>query len=133
MSKTRRRIKTGHLLELFMEASEVWKYWNPGDPEPTVILEPDYEFEGNPGAVERNATRSDRLLTVSQVCGSVWNCTDILPVCWFQELQDCGLDLKRRTYVAAARAIKEACRIQRLSQPNASPVETMHGLIGYDS
>ena len=57
MSKTRRRIKTGHLLELFMEASEVWKYWNPGDPEPTVILEPDYEFEGNPGAVERNAKK----------------------------------------------------------------------------
>ena len=116
-----------------MEASEAWKYWNPGDPEPTVILEPNYEFEGNPGAVERNATKSDRLLTVSQVCGLVWNCTDILPGCWFQELQDCGLDLKRRTYAAAARAIKEACRIQRLSQPNVSPVETMHGLIGYDS
>jgi hypothetical protein len=42
-------------------------------------------------------------------------------------------DLKRRTYAAAARAIKEACRIQRLSPPNVSPVERMHGLIGYDS
>jgi hypothetical protein len=106
-----RRIKSGHLgghlRELFMEAVEAWKNWNTGEPEPTVVLEPNYEFEGNPGAIARNAKKKPCTLTVSQVCGLLWNCTDILPGSDFQDLQD-KLDLKRRTYAAAARAIKQA-------------------------
>jgi hypothetical protein len=107
-----KRIKSGHLgghlRELFGEAVEAWKTWNTGEPEPSVVLEPNYEFIGNPGAAERNAKRMPRKLTVSQVCGLLWNCTDILPGEFLGDLEYCGLELKRRTYACAARAIKQA-------------------------
>jgi hypothetical protein len=107
-----RRIKSGHLgghlRELFMEAVEAWKNWNDGEPEPTLVLEPQLEFEGNPGATDRNAKRKPRTLTISQVCGLLWNCSDILPGGFFRDLQDCGLELKRQTYACAVRAIKQA-------------------------
>ena len=68
----------GHLRELFEEALDAYYGWNDGEPEPTVVLEPNYEFIGNPGAEERNAKKKDRILTISEVFGLLWNCTDIL-------------------------------------------------------
>jgi hypothetical protein len=100
----------GRLRELFGEAVDAYRDWNTDEPEPTVTLEPMYEFEGIPGAKERNAKKKDRVLTISQVCGLLWNCADILPGLLVDNLAYCGLECgvqyKHRTYSAAARAIK---------------------------
>ena len=96
----------GHLRELFEEALEAYTQWNEGEPEPTVLLEPKYEFEGNPGAAERNALKKDRLLTISEVFGLLWNCTDILPGSCYEQIHDNARyeeGPQMRTYAAAAR------------------------------
>jgi hypothetical protein len=78
----------GHLRELFEEALDAYYGWNDGEPEPTVVLEPNYEFIGNPGAEERNAKKKDRILTISEVFGLLWNCTDILPGSCYDQIRD---------------------------------------------
>ncbi len=100
----------GRFRELFMDAVDAYVAWNDGAPEPTVVLEANYEFEGNPGAAERNAKKKDRVLTVSQVCGLLWNCTDILPSSLVEDLEGCDIYLGRRTYACAARTIKGRIR-----------------------
>jgi hypothetical protein len=78
----------GHLRELFEEALDAYYGWNDGEPEPTAVLEPNYEFIGNPGAEEHNAKKKDRILTISEVFGLLWNCTDILPGSCYDQIRD---------------------------------------------
>ena len=76
----------GHVREAFLDATLAYIDWEAGDPEPTV------DFEG-------------RLIPISRACGIVWNCSDILPNGAVDTLDGCGIDLSRRTYAAAARAL----------------------------
>ena len=99
----------GHLRELFVEALDAYYGWNDGEPEPTVVLEPNYEFIGNPGAEERNAKKKDCILTISEVFGLLWNCTDILPGSCYDQIRDnarWGEVPKYRTFAAAARYLR---------------------------
>ena len=81
---------------MFVEAIEAYIQWNEGDPEPTVTYEVNYE---------------PHQITLSQACGLLWNCRDILPGIDYKWLKDCGVEMQRQTYAAAAhgmlRAIKE--------------------------
>lgn len=48
-------------------------------------------------------------MLIRDVCGLVWNCTDILPGGDYRWLQGgAGLGMKRQTYAAAARAMRAA-------------------------
>jgi hypothetical protein len=90
-------------------ALDAYYGWNDGGPEPTVVLEPNYEFIGNPGAEERNARKKDRILTISEVFGLLWNCTDILPGSCYDQIRDnarWGEGPKYRTSAAAARYLR---------------------------
>ena len=60
--------------------------WEDGDPEPTI------SFEGRP-------------IPISRACEIVWNCSDILPSGAVDTLEGFGIDLSRRTYAAASRAL----------------------------
>lgn len=80
----------GHVRDMFREAIEAYVHWNSGEPEPTV----EYEFHYEP-----------QQITLSQACGILWNCSDILPRSDFEWLERCGLELKRQTYAAAAQAM----------------------------
>jgi hypothetical protein len=83
----------GHLREAFIGAIETYCDWEPGKPEPTVNVEFGYV---------------PRQMTLTQVCGLMWNCTDFLPEHEVGQLEDCGIKLQRNTYAAAARAMKFA-------------------------
>jgi hypothetical protein len=80
----------GHVRDTFIAAIEAWLDWKPGEPEPKVEHEVNYV---------------SRLVSLSNACGLVWNCTDILPGPWDDRLVGEGLPMKRRTYAAAARAM----------------------------
>ncbi len=80
----------GHIRDMFLEAIEAFARWPNGTPEPTVEFEVHYE---------------PRPIPLSRACGIVWNCSDILPSDAFDMMVDCGLEMKRRTYAAAARAM----------------------------
>jgi hypothetical protein len=45
-------------------------------------------------------------MKLSQVCGLMWNCTDVLPSSVVDTLDLVGIELQMRTYAGAARAIK---------------------------
>jgi hypothetical protein len=45
-------------------------------------------------------------------CGLVWNCTDIMPSLWFDEVTRWGIEPRRRTYAACARALLADIREQ---------------------
>jgi hypothetical protein len=49
-------------------------------------------------------------IPISKACGLVWNCTDVLPSIAFDTLEWCGLEPKRRSYAAGARALHAAIR-----------------------
>jgi len=89
MSKTH---APGHVRDAFCAATEAFLKWTPGEPEPSVALD-DW--------------RNPRSVTVSEACGLVWNCRDILPALLFDELRG-GLPMRRQTYAACARAMKAA-------------------------
>jgi hypothetical protein len=80
----------GHIRDAFLNALEAYAAWNDGEPEPLVELEVNYE---------------PTLIPISKACGLVWNCSDILPSDARDTLEDVGLDVKRWTYAAAARAM----------------------------
>jgi hypothetical protein len=82
----------GHVRDMFLSAIESFEAWPTNTPEPMVDFE--VRFEPRP-------------ITLTRACGIVWNCSDILPGSAFETLIDCGLQLKRRTYAAAARAMSE--------------------------
>jgi hypothetical protein len=81
----------GHVRETFCEAVEAFQQglWH-GGPQPVVEFEIRYE---------------PHTISLSAACGLVWNCTDTLPSGCFEMLAD--LDIKRRTYAAAARAMRK--------------------------
>lgn len=73
-----------HVRDAFLEAIELFINWRPGAPEPTV------EFE-------------ERQITLTEACGLVWNCSDVLPGDY------CSLFNERLgSYAAAARVMKRA-------------------------
>jgi hypothetical protein len=81
----------GHVRDAALAAFEAWASWDGEGPEPTVEYEIHYEPHEIP---------------ISRMCKLVWNCTDIVPGLVFDLLtRDMGLEIKRQTYAACARAI----------------------------
>jgi hypothetical protein len=80
----------GHVRDTALAGFRAWIDWDGNEPEPTVEYEIHYEPHDIP---------------ISRACTLVWNCTDIMPGSMFDRLIDVGLDVKRRTYAACARAI----------------------------
>jgi hypothetical protein len=85
----------GHVRDMFLSAIEAFEAWPTNAPEPMVDFEVHYE---------------PRPITLSRACGMVWNCSDILPGSAFDTLIGRGLELKRRTNAAAAKAMSEAIK-----------------------
>ena len=87
----------GHVRDMFLDAVDAYLAWEDGEPEPTV------EFIVRDG----NAPSGwgVRPITISRACGIVWNCSDILPSGAVSTLDNCGIELNRRTYAAAAREL----------------------------
>lgn len=82
----------GHIRQTFLNAIEAFMAWNTGEPEPTCEHEVKYEIVEIP---------------ISKACGMVWNCRDIMPGVDYRQLLDCGMDIKRQTYAACARAMMQ--------------------------
>jgi hypothetical protein len=90
----------GHIRETACDAFHAWADWDGSSPEPTV----EYEVHYVP-----------RQISISQACGLVWNCTDILPGALFDSLQDTAQEIehsyepviRRQTYAACAQYILE--------------------------
>jgi hypothetical protein len=80
----------GHVRDMFLSAIATFEAWPENAPEPTVDLEVHNE---------------QRPISLTRACGMVWNCSDTLPGDAFDTLIACGLELNRRTYAAAARAM----------------------------
>jgi hypothetical protein len=87
----------GHVRDAACAAFEAWASWNGTGPEPFVEYEVHYE---------------PRQMRISQVCGFVWNCTDIAPGSVINQLLDEGLEIKSRTYAACARAIIKDIKVR---------------------
>jgi hypothetical protein len=87
----------GHVRNMFLDAVDAYLAWEEGAPEPTVDFE--VRFVARP-------------ITISRACGIVWNCSDILPSGAVDSLEWCGIDLSRRTYAAAARALSAEIKDQ---------------------
>jgi hypothetical protein len=82
----------GHVCDTFLRAVDAFEAWEDGEPEPTVEHEVRYE---------------PRLMSLTQACGLVWNCSDILPSLVVHQLEGCNLSFNRVTYAAAARAMRQ--------------------------
>lgn len=89
-----------HVRNMFLSAIEAFVSWGDSTPEPIVEIEINYQ---------------PREISISQACGVVWNCSDILPGIYFRDLQDAGLEIGRQTYAAAARAM-----LSRIEQERAA-------------
>lgn len=89
----------GHLRELFLLAIDALTDWDGVGAEP--LIEAQLGRYGGP-------------MSISQVCGTLWSCSDCLPGSAFDQianwLDGTGVELKRRTYAAAARAVHAAIR-----------------------
>lgn len=87
----------GDIQNAFLEAIEAYEAWEPGEPEPTVEVR-------------------ERPMKLSDLCGLLWNCSDIMPSLDQRRLEDMmpgrhiGDDRTNTlgTYAKAARAMKEA-------------------------
>jgi hypothetical protein len=80
-----------HVRDVFLSAIDAYLAWEPGEPEPTVDFE--VRFVARP-------------IPISRACGIVWNCSDILPSGAVSTFDQCGIEINRRTYAAAARALE---------------------------
>jgi hypothetical protein len=82
----------GHLREAFLAAIEAYLVWEDRESEPKITVEIHYQ---------------EREMLISEVCGWLWNCTDILPGTEYRELVDNARweheAPKCQTYAAAAR------------------------------
>lgn len=83
----------GHLRDAFEAAVEAYESWNDGEPEPIVKV----GYDETP-------------MTISKICGLVWNCSDIMPWMLCRDIDDllpsgheCGA---RSTYAQGARHMK---------------------------
>ena len=94
MSKLRNGHAPGHVRETACDAFQAWMDWDGVSPEPTV----EYEINYVP-----------RRISISRACGLVWNCNDIVPGSFFDELHseltDLGQVVRRQTYGACAQAV----------------------------
>jgi hypothetical protein len=81
----------GHVRDTFLHAIDAYCYWEEGTPEPTVEFEVRYV---------------PHQINLREACGLVWNCGDSLPSDAANTLECCGIKLHRRTYAAAARALR---------------------------
>jgi hypothetical protein len=84
-------LKPGHAAaippEAFGQAIDAFLAWESGEPEPTV------ECKG-------------RQLPISQICGLLSNCSDVIPSNHFNTLSgECDLEIEGRTYQACGRAM----------------------------
>jgi hypothetical protein len=86
-----------HVRDTACNALWAWIDWDGEGPEPTIEYEIHYE---------------PREITISQACGLVWNCTDIVPGDLVDALCAEGLEIKRRTYAGCARAIVENIKLR---------------------
>ncbi|MCK1324208.1 MULTISPECIES: hypothetical protein [unclassified Bradyrhizobium] len=84
----------GHVRDTFTKAVEEFLNWKPGEAEPTVEHEVNYEPCSIP---------------ISRGCTLVWSCTDIVSGDLVDRLGS-DLELKSRTYAACARAIHAEIR-----------------------
>lgn len=82
----------GHVRDMFLAAISAFRDWNSGEPEPMVTFEVNYQ---------------PREITLSQACGLLWQCTDILPSLAVSELELCDIHLNRSTYAGAAHVLLE--------------------------
>jgi hypothetical protein len=82
----------GHVRETFGNAVEAYCQWQPGEPEPVVEFEVNYE---------------PRQIPISKACGLVWNCSDIMPGLLWSYVEDTDIikDVRHQTYGAVARAM----------------------------
>jgi hypothetical protein len=88
----------GHVRETFLAAADAFIQWEPGEPEPVVDFERNYVAQPIP---------------ISQACGMLWNCTDIMPGSEYGRLQQEELPVRRQTYAACARAMRAAISATR--------------------
>jgi len=98
MAKVRLRYghAPGHVRDTFVSAVYAFMEWDGSELEPTV---------------EYGVNYVPREISISQACGLVWNCTDIVPEHLFDWLtQDADLDIRRPRYAACARAIRDIVR-----------------------
>jgi hypothetical protein len=99
MPKLRDGHAPGHVRDTFLSAVAAFMAWDDGEPEPTVDYEINYIA---------------REIPISHACGLVWNCTDIVPGIVFDQLvDDVGLEVRRQTYAACARAMLIAIRAHK--------------------
>jgi hypothetical protein len=98
MPKLRNGHAPGHVRDTAQAAFEAWLEWDGSESEPTVEYEIHYEPHDIP---------------ISRACMLVWNCTDIVSGDLVDALVAEGLDLKRRTYAACARAILDDIKSKR--------------------
>ena len=86
----------GHIRDTFLEAIEAYDGWyrSGGGQLPTVTREIRYE---------------PHQISLTEACGLVWNCTDLLSGHAFDTMTDIceeqDVPLRRRTYAAAAEAM----------------------------
>jgi hypothetical protein len=83
----------GHVCDTFAAAVEAFQRWDGSGREPTV------EFEVN---------NEPRRITISQACGLVWGCTDVVPT-WIADT----LHPRTASYAGAARAMRRSIVEQR--------------------
>jgi hypothetical protein len=90
MPKLRHGHAPGHFRDAFCDAVEAFNQWDGTGAEPMVDFEVNYQ---------------PKRITISEACGLVWNCTDIMPSAVVDRLRDLGI--KSNTYAAGARAMRQ--------------------------
>jgi len=94
MPKLRNGHAAGHVRETACDAFQAWIEWDGKSAEPTV----EYEIDDVPHRI-----------SISRACGLVWNCNDIVPRIWFDDLESTlesvGQTVRRQTFGACAHAI----------------------------
>jgi hypothetical protein len=103
----------GNVCDTFAAAVEAFQRWDGSGREPTV------EFEVN---------NEPRRITISQACGLVWDCTDVVPG-WIADT----LHPRTASYAGAARAMRRSIVEQRcLRRLSSNPARIVQTSIATD-
>ena len=94
MTKLRNGHAPTHVRQTFTDALDAFRHWDEKQPEPKVMFEANYVA---------------REISISQACGLVWNCTDVIPRSAYWELRE-FVDVEKHTYAACARAMLAAVK-----------------------
>ena len=78
----------GDLRDAFIAALDAYEAWETGEPEPTVELR-------------------DEQVTLTRLCGLLWNCTDVLPSYIAYQLAMLTNARAGSSYAGAARLLKQ--------------------------